>query len=110
MSTDSLVTTELLDDAYVVSVRGELDVANADVLAEKLRWAQGRSLRSVIVDLSECEFLDSSAVKVLVGANRDLAGLCVVTDNENLLRLLAIMSLDHVFRIAPDRATALRGD
>ncbi len=107
MSTDPAVTTEQLDDVCIVSVRGELDMSNADALAEPLRSPETRAASLVVVDLSGCDFLDSFAVSLLLQTERELQTLVLVIDTPKLLRVFELMSIQHIFRIAPDRKTAL---
>jgi anti-sigma B factor antagonist len=61
------------DGTYVVSVTGELDLYSAPQLHSELTSLQPRQVRSVIVDLTECQFIDSTALGVLVKANKRLS-------------------------------------
>ena len=54
-------------DTLVLSVKGELDLATVPRLDEVLEAAAGRAER-VVVDLRETEFLDSTALRVLLKA------------------------------------------
>ncbi|MGH9087024.1 MAG: STAS domain-containing protein [Acidimicrobiales bacterium] len=59
------------DDVHVVSVHGELDLANADRLRDALVEIAGST---VVVDLSDLAFCDSSGLAAIVGArNRIMA-------------------------------------
>jgi anti-anti-sigma factor len=62
------VTTE---DVYVVTLRGELDVANAERVQRALEAAD---TPSVVVDLSALTFIDSSGLTALVHAHREITG------------------------------------
>jgi anti-anti-sigma factor len=53
-----------------VAVRGELDLSTADELRDALS-AQMSSRRSVILDLSEVAFLDSTGLMVVLRAMKD---------------------------------------
>ena len=67
---------ELLEDGgtCVVSVAGELDLSTAPRFKRTLLAALDDAPASVIVDLTECEFVDSSALNILIGARQRLAG------------------------------------
>ena len=67
------VTTEVADSGiHWISVRGELDLETAPRLEESLTAARSGEGISVLIDLSECEFIDSSGVSLIVGCWRDL--------------------------------------
>jgi stage II sporulation protein AA (anti-sigma F factor antagonist) len=53
----------------VLSLIGELDLASAPALAEELAKLAGAE--SVIMDLRELEFIDSTGLSVLVKAHQD---------------------------------------
>jgi anti-sigma B factor antagonist len=61
------------DGTPVLSVAGELDVANADQFRAELRDTLARSDGSVVVDFADLAFIDSSGIGVLVGASKQAA-------------------------------------
>ena len=77
----------------VVHVRGEIDLASGPAVREALARASGPRGTAVLVDLSECLFIDSTGVSLLLNASRRLirAGgdLAVVCPNPTPLRVLA---------------------
>lgn len=67
------VTTEVVDSGIQrISVRGELDLGTAPALEKALTTARSGEGISVLIDLSHCEFIDSSGVSLIVGSWRDL--------------------------------------
>lgn len=56
----------------MIAVRGELDLATAERLAEAADQAFGRGQFPMLIDLSETSFMDSAGVAVLVGLYRQL--------------------------------------
>jgi anti-sigma B factor antagonist len=52
-----------VDDVHVVSLRGDLDIATGIGLAD---WLVGVSGSTVVVDLSELTFMDSSGLSTLL--------------------------------------------
>ena len=90
-------------------VRGDLDLATAPRFEDALLDA-GLDQR-LVVDLSECTFLDSSAVRVLVAAARDAqaAGgeLSLVTPHPGVLRILQISGVDSMLPVHPALDDAL---
>jgi len=84
----------------VVSLRGELDVADAaSVAAALVQVAAGA--RQVIVDLEGLEFIDSSGLAALVRARKHArhAGgdLLLAAPQRQVLRVLAITRLADIF-------------
>jgi anti-sigma B factor antagonist len=69
----------------------------------------------VVIDLTECEFIDSSALNVLVGARKRLdgdgvsVGLSIVTPRPTIRKVFEITGLDPLFAIHPSRAAAMNG-
>ena len=60
---------ELRPDCRVIELAGELDLAVADEFAEALERA--KNYRVILVDLSNCEFVDSTGLAVFVHAHND---------------------------------------
>jgi anti-sigma B factor antagonist len=85
----------------VLHVQGDLDMATAPMLEEALLEA-GFDQR-LVIDLSGCTFLDSSAVRVLVAAARDAqageGNLSLVTPDPGALRVLQISSVDSMLPV-----------
>ena len=54
------------DDVYVVRVAGEVDMSHEDELRAELRAAVDADAKGIVVDLTECEFIDSSAIRALL--------------------------------------------
>ena len=55
-----------------VALAGELDMANAQTLAEALERAENDGVESITVDMRELEFIDSTGIAILVAAHRRL--------------------------------------
>jgi anti-sigma B factor antagonist len=55
-------------DAYVIALVGELDLDGAPRLEEELLSAEATDVASIVVDLRELEFIDSTGLRLLVMA------------------------------------------
>ena len=67
------VSEERIDPSGVVlSATGELDIATAPALRERVTAALDAGVRRLVIDLREVSFVDSVAVAVLVHASRRL--------------------------------------
>ena len=106
------------DDVCVVRVVGEVDMSHEEDLRAELRRAVSADAPGIVVDLTECEFIDSSAVRALLLSRQaqqtdDEPGrLAVAASSEQILRILSVMGLDKVIPIRPtveEAAAALSG-
>jgi anti-sigma B factor antagonist len=101
---------ELVRDTSVLAVEGELDLASAPSLKWALEDVQSNHSHHVVVDMSHVTFIDSTALGVLVGAQRALdAGvrLAIACSEENVLRIFELTGLDGMFEIVPTLQDAL---
>jgi anti-sigma B factor antagonist len=102
------------DDVYVVRVAGEVDMSHEEELRAELRAAVDADTTGIVVDLTECEFIDSSAIRALLlsraekGPNQGSESLAVAASSDQILRILSVMGLDQVIPIEPtvDQAAA----
>jgi anti-sigma B factor antagonist len=97
-------------DVPVVAVRGEIDVATAPQLREVLHEVIAQGHPTVVLDLLDVTFLDSTALGVLVGALRrcrEMDGdLHVVVADPRIIKIFEITGLTKVFTIAESLAAA----
>jgi anti-anti-sigma factor len=81
--------------AAVVSLRGEHDLGTSAAIADALSPLDGY----VLVDLSECDYIDSTVVGVILAKLHDLMlqghalELVIPPDRENVLRIIEIVGL-----------------
>lgn len=106
--------TEDLDDLRIVGVVGELDQATVPELRIALDAAIDSGTGSLLVDLSDCAFIDSSGLGALVAARERLIatdgrrfGIC--GPDEQVRRLLEITGLDKAMGLVATRREALEG-
>ena len=106
------------EDVYVVRVAGEVDMAHEEELRTELRAAVDAEGRGIVVDLTECEFIDSSAIRALLLSREENSpqdggeSLAVAASSNQILRILSVMGLDQVLPIEPtveQAAAALSG-
>jgi anti-sigma B factor antagonist len=106
------------DDVYVVRVAGEVDMSHEEELRGELRNAVASDASGIVVDLTECEFIDSSGVRALLlsreAKNSDEGSehLAVAASSEQILRILSVMGIDRVIPIGPtvqEAASAITG-
>ncbi len=105
------VREERRDGVPVVRVRGEVDVATAPALRESLDGAVDGGPGTVVVDLSEVTFIDSTGLGVLIGARKRCVdsgrAFRVVVADPRILKVFQITGLDELFTIHPALEPAL---
>jgi anti-sigma B factor antagonist len=104
-------TEQLGDDAYVISLAGEVDLYTAPEFKQQLLEVIGQGGKQVIVDFSDTTFIDSTTLGVLVGGVKRLrtndGQLSLVCSDRNITKIFEITGLDRVFTIYPTREGAL---
>jgi anti-sigma B factor antagonist len=89
------------DRAYVVRVVGDLDMATAPTLEEEISSVGSAS--RLVIDLTQCTFLDSAAVRLLttIARESDTAGthLALVASDPGILRVLEITAVDDILPV-----------
>jgi anti-sigma B factor antagonist len=93
------VTTESAgDDTLVLRVSGDLDLAASPRFSEEL--AAAPAARRTVIDLTGCTFLDSSGLRALVQAAREITEgerhVDVVAGSPAILRVLEITGVDRM--------------
>ena len=104
-------STAALDGIRVVAVRGELDLGTAPELEAPLEEAIGAQ-EPLLIDLSECEFIDSTGIAMIVRAwqqlgNGDEGQVVICSDNEQVRRVLEITGLELSIPVHASRDEAL---
>lgn len=103
-----------VDGIRVVTVRGELDLSTAKDLEGPLQAALAGGEASVLIDLTECEFIDSTGIAMIVRAWQQLDGddqhagqLVISNRNDQVQRVLEISGLNLSIQIHSSRDDGL---
>ena len=91
------VSSEAVDGTCVVRVAGDLDIETHEKLADCLVREAERG--AVVVDLTACEFIDSSGVRALLlgiraAGGEDATRFAIAAPNEQVQRILEMTGLD----------------
>jgi anti-anti-sigma factor len=76
---------------YVVEIDGDIDIATVPDLEEPVMVAIEEGRRPVVLDLSECAFIDSSGIRLMLRAHRLLQA-----DADDHRHRLAVVATGHV--------------
>ena len=109
---------QLDDGVRVIAVRGELDLSTAPELEGPLDEAVAAGDALVLVDLSECEFIDSTGIALIVRAWQQLdrgaegegegeGRVVICSYNDQVRRVLEITGLELSIPIHSTRDEAL---
>jgi anti-sigma B factor antagonist len=106
------IKTEKLDgDVTVIALAGEVDLYTAPEFKEALLEAIADGPKTVVVDLTDTTFIDSTTLGVLVGGLKRLRPdgrtLALVCSDPNITKIFEITGLDKVFPIHATRAEAV---
>ncbi len=104
-------TQQLADDAFVISLAGEVDLYTAPEFKQQLLEVIARGAKQVIVDFTSTTFIDSTTLGVLVGGVKRLrpadGRLSLVCSDANIVKIFEITGLDRVFDIYGTRDEAV---
>lgn len=104
-----------------MELHGELDLSTAAQLEEPLEDAIRAADAAVLIDLADCQFIDSTGIALIVRAwqridasagNDGRGGLVLCCQNEQVQRVLEVTGLEHSLRVFATRdeaVAALRG-
>ncbi|MGW4116250.1 STAS domain-containing protein [Actinosynnema sp. NPDC004786] len=105
------VRTTEQDGVPVTAVAGEIDADSVAPVRAEVCAQLGRRPDALVLDLCSVSFLGSAGLTMLLDAHhrasRDGVSLAVVAGRRQVLRLLAVTELDHVFAVHPTVSAAL---
>jgi anti-sigma B factor antagonist len=100
----------LSDDIEVVELEGQLDVSSAGALKQRLLQASADGCRTLLVDLTRVDFVDSATIGALIGAATRTGStggtVAVVCADPVILETFEIAALEQVIGIYPSREAA----
>ena len=96
---DFEITTEVLPNGgALVKIHGELDPATTPQLEDAL--SSSPSPGALVIDLTSCTFLDSSAIRILARTARlEGDGMSLVARDPSILRVLEIAGVDTLVHL-----------
>jgi anti-sigma B factor antagonist len=107
---DPVLAVEATGEAVVIKLGGELDLYNAPQMRDALLAACNDSPQRIVVDLSEVEFMDSTALGVLIEVRSRLhnrRAFLLAAPGLETRRALEISGLDRHFAVHQSVSEAL---
>ena len=104
MSDADFVATERIDDGIrIVGIRGEFDLANSTEVEEILAGAARDAQHPLVIDLTECAFIDSTGLATLLHgakpAQNGESNVAMVSPGGEVRRLLALTAIDRTIPV-----------
>ena len=102
-------------DTGVLAVRGELDISTAPELGDSVTEAIELGIRRVVLDLTDTQFIDSTACRVIsqtakrLGPDEGAFVIVCPSDNWSVYRVLDFVGLTQVFDVQPEPPDGLDG-
>jgi len=97
------VSSKSINGASVIDLEGEVDVYTAPQLKQQIIDLLDGGVRHVIVNLTAVDYLDSTALGVLIGGLKRLrernGALDLICPNPRIRRIFEITGLDKIFDI-----------
>ncbi len=111
MSGDFRVSALSVEGGGLLTVHGELDLAVADEFRQELMRALTLDGQRVVLDLTHCDFLDSTGLEVILraagGATDDGERIRLVCAGGQIRRLLEFTGTDRAVAMFETREEAL---
>lgn len=107
---DPVLRVEMVGGACVVRLAGELDLYNAEQVRDALVGACADAPERIVVDLDEVDFMDSTALGVLIEARTRLENrraFLLAAPGVETKRALQISGLDRHFTVHDTVSEAL---
>jgi len=107
------VTEETIADALVLHAQGRLTIEDVRGLKRSLEPAWRAGITRIVLDLSECPYVDSSGIALLVDtlnrSRKEKKTFALAGPGPQVQSVLQLTKLDKIFKIFPSVPTALAG-
>jgi anti-sigma B factor antagonist len=111
--TDFELTSDKQGDNVHVRMRGDLDISTAPRLEEELRRVEAEAPATLVLDLRELSFMDSTGLRLLITADarahEQRRRFVLVRGSDMIQRVLRITRLDERLEIVDDADAVLAG-
>ena len=107
------VVEETVADALVLHAQGRLTIEDVRGLKRSLEQGWRMSITRIVLDLSECPYVDSSGIALLVDtlnrSRKEKKTFFLAGPSPQVQSVLQLTKLDKIFKIFPSVLTALAG-
>ena len=107
------VVQETVADALVLHAQGRLTIEDVRGLKRSLEQGWRASITRIVLDLSDCPYVDSSGIALLVHtlnrSRKEKKTFLLAGPSPQVQSVLQLTKLDKIFKIFPSVPTALVG-
>lgn len=100
------VETDVDEDARIFRIAGEVDLKSSPQLREKLQGALKEKPKGILLEMSQCNYIDSSGIATLVEALQRLRSyggrMAIVGAVQRVKDIFEIAHLDGIFPMFAD--------
>lgn len=98
MPEELAVTPRRSGDLITISVSGELDLGNVEVLDRAIRAAEKEEAETIFIDLRELSFMDSTGLGMLLDARRRSDRIRFIpSEHDAVAKLIALTDTEDTF-------------
>jgi anti-sigma B factor antagonist len=106
------ISCETRDTALIITPTGDIDLNASPTLRQELKKAQTSNPKTLVINLAQVPYMDSSGVATLVeamqAARRGNTRLILCSLQDRVRSIFEIARLNTVFTIVDDTETALK--
>lgn len=103
MSSELRISEEIIEDATIVKLSGEVDIYTSQNLKEKLYKVIDATKSDIVICCKELNYIDSTGLGIFIGAlkkAKQYESTIVIRDlKDNIKKLFVITGLDKLFVI-----------
>lgn len=100
-----MIESETENDVTIFHISGEVDLKSSPQLREKLQSVLKNKPKGIIIDMAECDYIDSSGIATIIEAlqkTRAYKGtLAIASAGQRIKDIFEIAHLDGIFDIYP---------
>ncbi|MBF0503630.1 MAG: STAS domain-containing protein [Candidatus Omnitrophica bacterium] len=107
-----VVRLEKINDVALVTLEGDLNMDNSNVLRENFKKILKENNKKVLVDLEKVSFIDSSGIATLIEMFQNLekinGRMCLSGVNKRIIGVFEVTRVHKLFSMVASREEALR--
>jgi anti-sigma B factor antagonist len=107
------LSSEMMNDAMVVRLEGNLDTNTSTAAQEYLNSAMDDGASNIVVSLEKVDFVSSAGLRILLATAKRLSGIGGVLRicglNETVAEVFEISGFSTILNVFPTEAEALAG-
>ncbi|MCP4051415.1 MAG: STAS domain-containing protein [bacterium] len=95
------ITENIIDNIFILSLNGKLDTITSNDLQEKLMDTISSGEKKIIIDLTECSYISSAGLRVLLMGQKRLkplgGSIMLASVSDNIKQIFSISGFSSLF-------------